>query len=185
MTERYISGEEYRAMHPHAPKQQPIFIRLQVAVVLALVALVGGFVGGMQLQKHNDASKLGTQTFSANTDPSVGFGAKGGPTTFRQGTGGGQGPVVMSSGQAPIMGTVVSINSSSVTIKPSNGTDNQTYGITGATNILDGSGDQPAPISYDKIKAGDTVGVSPTSSSSNQAMAIVLNPRFMTTSTNN
>jgi hypothetical protein len=122
-----------------------------VVIALVIIALAGGFVGGMQYQK----GKGGTAALAATSQPGA-MGQMGQGGFSRGGT----------------LGAVTAVSSSSISVKSERTSETKTYSITSSTVISDNG----SATTYNDIAVGDTVLVMAGSSTSTTATTIRINP---------
>jgi len=134
----------------HAVK--PVANKTIIAAVLVVLALIGGFVGGMQYQKGKGSTALASGTSAAANDQ-PGMGGRG---FNRNGS----------------FGTVTAVSSSSITVKNDRTGETKAYSISGSTTITNNG----ATASASDITVGDTVMVTTSSTTSTDATDIRLNP---------
>ena len=178
MEEKHITTEEHKAMRRaeiirrHKRKDKIYKIMTWSVAVAAIIALVGGFYGGMAYQKHKDASVIAAAKTSGPATAISGQQTLGsGPCIQAQTSGSTQ----QTCGTTAITGQVKVISATSITEQTAGGTL-QTYAITSTTTIQDNG----QSVTYADITIGDTVQIIPSTTISGQAAGIIVNPKTTT-----
>lgn len=150
--------------------------------IIAAVVVVAGIAATLIVMNAGNKNSANTPTRVGNNQPPSSVGSDcshGGPCTgLSNGSPGcsGDGPCTQdSNGQTIIVGTVVSVNSSSITIKSATGGGNQTFGITSGTKQNKGGGSGDTAFNANDVKVGGDVGIVPSSSNKTQAQLVMLN----------
>jgi len=146
--DKYISGEEHRQMHVSSRQSKKVTIPVGPVLGIVLVVLLCGV---------SFAGGIAYQKHNTKTTTASNFAAMGG--VRRQGGG---------------IGTVSAISSTSITVTSQRTNTDKTYTINSSTTITNNG--QTASVS--DIQTGDMVIVVPTSSTSNTASRILVNPSF-------